>query len=74
MFTIHEKDQNTALPVVTGLKVLWIEEVNERALEGGNRVASSTETQRVGRQRKEMTTENHGKYVYTHAHTCTHAR
>ena len=24
----------------------------------------------MGRQRKEMMTENHGNYVYTHAHTC----
>ena len=28
MFTIHEKDQNTVLPMVIGLKI-WIEEVNE---------------------------------------------
>ena len=45
MFTVHEKDQNTFLPVVTGLKILGIEEVNERALEGGNRVASSRDTE-----------------------------
>ena len=38
MFTIHEKDQNTVLPLVIGLKI-WIEEVNERAREGGSRVA-----------------------------------
>ena len=44
MFTIHEKDQNTVLPMVIGLKI-WIEEVNERALEGGNRVASSRDTE-----------------------------
>lgn len=29
MFTIKEKDQNTALLMVIGLKILWIEEVRE---------------------------------------------
>lgn len=29
MFTINEKDQNTALLMVIGLKILWIEEVKE---------------------------------------------
>ena len=79
MFTINEKDQNTTLLMVIGLKTLWIEEVKEEDTRG--RKQSDLEHKDPGRKAKGRNgAENGSRYMcvcvcvsmHTRVHTHTY--
>lgn len=74
MFTINEKDQNTALLMVIGLKILWIEEVKEEGTRGRKQSGLEHKDPEGRKAKGRNGAENGSKYVCVceHAHTCAH--